>query len=595
MKQFFFIAIALFFLCSVSPAQENPFLPLLDKPYREYRNIVNIKFDSPQSPIVLKQLQEAARVSGSKRWKMEAEMFEALFNLFHPLGTSNENREKAGQLAEEALPQLLHIFNKAEKNELKDICLRLNHHIINLYFDYVHNYEFGFRRILIQNKLLAEVSSSDFPEKSKCYLYMERYYNRFGEYEMAKALCIESIKEAEALPPMKTTGFIVISPIESALNDLGGIYRNHDKDLQRSDSCYNRILALQPPKSDDAKILADFEREHTLWSYIAKGNLGHNAYLRNDYETAIPLLRYSVEKVTAHNPYNFSFSAGKAILLADIFTKQGLLTEAKHYLDSANAYISRSGEKDRWHDYYPVSSRYYAAAGNIPMALANMDSALVTQNRHDKAFNLRKLHRAEQRVQQDELEAEKLRSEAYRRLTFIIAVFLSAILLLLGMLYYNYRKKKAAYHDLVQKNKQWAQQNTLETVAMGEASSNENNEIEPPATSKELEIIDEAHTLLLSGLFKEPELSLDTLAELMNINRNVLSRAINAVVQKNFNQFVNEYRVKEAIRIISANGRNNLLIEELYEQVGFNSRSAFFRTFKQATGLSPNEFKKSLM
>lgn len=594
MKHFISGIIALFFFCVASRAQENPFLPLLDKPYREYRNAVNVSFDLSQSLVRLEQLREAARVSGSKRWELEAEINECMFYFFYPQGLTLGDEATIALRTEKTIPLLLHIFNKAEKIGATDICLRANHFIIELYFMYIRNYELGFRRVLLQNKLLSTVSSFDFPEKAKYYLYLERYYHRFGEYEMAKALCIESIKEAEAMPPMQTTGFIVISPIESALNDLGGIYRSYDNDLVRSDSCYNRILALQPPKTDDPGILANFEREHALWSYIAKGNLGHNAYLRGDYETAVPLLRYSIEKVTAHNPYNFSFSAGKAILLADIFTKQGRLVEAKQYLDSVEVYIARSNEKDRWHNYYPVLSRYYAAVGNIPLALASMDSALVAQNRHNEAFNLRKLHRAEQRVQQDELEAEKLRSETYRHLTFITVAFLSVILLLLGMLYYYYRKKKKAYQELVQKNKQWAKQSDIETVAM-EILSNEDGQAVHRVTNKEYEIIDKAHNLMLGGLFKEPDLSLDMLAEKMDINRNVLSYAINAVLQKNFNQFVNEYRVKEVIRIMSTNTQRNKVIDEIYEQVGFNSRSAFYRIFKQITGLSPNEFKKSLL
>jgi YesN/AraC family two-component response regulator len=94
---------------------------------------------------------------------------------------------------------------------------------------------------------------------------------------------------------------------------------------------------------------------------------------------------------------------------------------------------------------------------------------------------------------------------------------------------------------------------------------------------------------MLNGAFKNSELTLDILAQKIHVNRNSLSHAINAVTGKNFNSFVNEYRIKEALRIISKTP--NPYMEELYAQVGFRSRTSFYRTFKQITGLSPREFK----
>ena len=47
--------------------------------------------------------------------------------------------------------------------------------------------------------------------------------------------------------------------------------------------------------------------------------------------------------------------------------------------------------------------------------------------------------------------------------------------------------------------------------------------------------------------------------------------------------------LKKALRIIAKT--SNPYMEEFYEQVGFHSRTSFYRTFKQITGLSPREFK----
>ena len=313
MKHFFLIIVFLFAFLGVLPAQENPFLALLNKPFREYYG--DITFSKPEDPVVLEQLREAARVSGTKRWKLEAEFYEALFGYFYPLNKDTVRTKSYVRDTKEIMPELHRIFDEAEKIGATDLCLRINWRIIQFYFAYMFDYELGFRQILIQDRLLSSVSLTDFPDKAKYYLTMERWYHTFGEYDRAKEYCLKAIAEAEIVPVTSTRDFIVYHPLEAALNDLGGIYRSNYNDLTMSDSCYNRILAIKPPVTDNAEELENFESEHSLWTYIAKSGLGVNAYMRGDYETAIPLLRNSIEKITAHNPYNFSFAAGKAIVL----------------------------------------------------------------------------------------------------------------------------------------------------------------------------------------------------------------------------------------------------------------------------------------
>lgn len=90
--------------------------------------------------------------------------------------------------------------------------------------------------------------------------------------------------------------------------------------------------------------------------------------------------------------------------------------------------------------------------------------------------------------------------------------------------------------------------------------------------------------------YREAGLTAESLAERLGVHRNVLSRAINRATGQNFNQYVNELRVKEAVRIMGEKDHKELRIDEVYEQVGFSSRTSFYRAFKQFTGLSPIEF-----
>ncbi len=94
--------------------------------------------------------------------------------------------------------------------------------------------------------------------------------------------------------------------------------------------------------------------------------------------------------------------------------------------------------------------------------------------------------------------------------------------------------------------------------------------------------------------FLNPTLKLGQLAEILGTNPSLLSSVINTVFEKNFNDFVNEYRVKEVINKIRNPEHNNLTLLGLAFDSGFNSKSSFNSVFKKVTGKTPNAFKRAL-
>ena len=91
-------------------------------------------------------------------------------------------------------------------------------------------------------------------------------------------------------------------------------------------------------------------------------------------------------------------------------------------------------------------------------------------------------------------------------------------------------------------------------------------------------------------LYLEPELSLSDLATKLKTNTSVLSAAINQNFGKNFNDFVNEYRVEEVKRQLKDPANTHLSLLGVALECGFNSKSTFNRAFRKFTGQSPKEF-----
>ena len=90
--------------------------------------------------------------------------------------------------------------------------------------------------------------------------------------------------------------------------------------------------------------------------------------------------------------------------------------------------------------------------------------------------------------------------------------------------------------------------------------------------------------------YLQPELTLADVAHQLKTNTSVLSAIINGVYKKNFNDFVNEYRVEEFKRQIQNPQNKHLTLLAVALDCGFNSKSTFNRAFKNATGTTPKEF-----
>lgn len=97
------------------------------------------------------------------------------------------------------------------------------------------------------------------------------------------------------------------------------------------------------------------------------------------------------------------------------------------------------------------------------------------------------------------------------------------------------------------------------------------------------------------SLFLEPSLSLKSLAEQANIHPNKLSWLLNECIGKNFNEYINSYRL-EAFKQKALDPTNShLTILGLAYESGFNSKTVFNTFFKKMEGTTPKAWVKSNM
>ena len=89
-------------------------------------------------------------------------------------------------------------------------------------------------------------------------------------------------------------------------------------------------------------------------------------------------------------------------------------------------------------------------------------------------------------------------------------------------------------------------------------------------------------------------LTIQDIANELNISRHYLTQIINEKLGKNFYTFINEYRVDEFKLRLSDKANKHLTLIGIAYDSGFNSKSSFNIVFKNITGITPSEYKKTL-
>ena len=200
------------------------------------------------------------------------------------------------------------------------------------------------------------------------------------------------------------------------------------------------------------------------------------------------------------------------------------------------------------------------------------------------------------RIQENErqLRLSRLRMWILVGVVVVLVCFVAVVL-------EHYRRKKRLYRAIVMQNGEYLarEQLLLDQIekAQAEKSSAEKTSAPKPTTSLSDEKADDIlsrFTLLMTDekLFKDPNLTVGAVADRLGSNRTYVSRAINES-GKTFTQIVNDYRIREAIAMISDLDAA-IPLKQICSDVGFSSISTFYSTFQNITGMTPARYRTQL-
>jgi len=163
--------------------------------------------------------------------------------------------------------------------------------------------------------------------------------------------------------------------------------------------------------------------------------------------------------------------------------------------------------------------------------------------------------------------------------------FINTVFLLVIYWVGYYSMKQREIYPLEEKQRE-------ELISINENSSSEEVKRKLISDEELLKIKISLQTLMeVQKPYLDSELNLIRLAEMLSVSTHHLSYVINTGFGKNFFQYVNEYRVDYAKKLLKEPDSKLSILGIAYES-GFNSKTSFNTTFKKVTGQTPSEFKK---
>ncbi len=104
----------------------------------------------------------------------------------------------------------------------------------------------------------------------------------------------------------------------------------------------------------------------------------------------------------------------------------------------------------------------------------------------------------------------------------------------------------------------------------------------------------------LETIMKDEAYYLNNRANLPDLSKKIgwashhVSQVINEKLDKSFFEWIAEQRIQKACQLLKSPENSRIIIEDLAERVGYNSKSSFNKAFKRYTNQTPSQFRSSI-
>ncbi len=289
--------------------------------------------------------------------------------------------------------------------------------------------------------------------------------------------------------------------------------------------------------------------------------------------------------------------------------QMGRHNEANACLQKGEEYIMKQNALLYKGELYEMLSLFYEQTGQFDKAL---EYRKIYQTENDSLFNVSKEHilndlriKYYTKVLENNVNEARLKQVNKERQVEIMSVIIIAIILIACTLFYLYHRKNRLYRAIVQQNQlsiarekklfeqieELKTSNASSTISFASNSTKYNTSL---SNEKVTDLYNRLETLMRERrVYTDNMLTKEKVSEMLETNRTYLSQIINDQTGKSFTQYVNEFRIHEAIQRLS-DPKETIPLKALSAELGFNSMTTFYNLFQTMVGMTPTQYRNSV-
>lgn len=458
-------------------------------------------------------------------------------------------------------------------------------------------------------KLLKQYREADRPEDvGKCLLTIANHFVMLEDYENALPLYKEAYQlalEHKSIELQQVSGIMLIKYLCGAgyYSESLEYYKKLNQEIVFNLSVQNEVVKsyMELNKPDSARIYLAERSLSDKGDKIALNCMMAETYtLEKQEDSAFVYLDRAVKSYKEKTKYYQGkdrevvlpgYFLSTCYLFADLLWKKGKVQQANQYYTFVEPLMKEVVRTPIQMEFqikaltnfssFCHETKQYEKALDL---LARRDSVLQTYLEF-KAKNDKKNYAERLKIQ--ELKHELNESEDVNRINthvaaiciFLLVISVAATFKSISM-YRKLKKQGAVNYRL---------QGMIKKCDEGDVPESHSASMD----QYELLFWQALHKVRDEQYFLKSDLTIETLADVLNTNRSYLSVSINRFCDKGFSVWLNNFRIQHAEQLMRENP--SIALKDLPEQCGYATTGTFVRNFKRCHNMSPSEFMNKLL
>ena len=412
------------------------------------------------------------------------------------------------------------------------------------------------------------------------YLNIGNSFGYLREYDKA----IKYFYMAENTAKENKNNYMLIK----ALNNLASMY-DKKKEYRRSVEINLKLVDfLDSLHIENKKVLA-FVTLSQSYNMLGKTKKVEE-FLEKSLKTAEKYNDESLKLLAYTNYEIFMIKHGKI--------KQGII-----YADKALKIAKAQNNLNSLIDIYQSKYKAYEKTGQLDSSIyylkkyQDLKESIENEKVKKDIYNLEIKYRTAEKEKENQklqfentLQKTKIKQTRKTRDIFLFSLILAFILL--SIIFNLLKRKNKIYKILVKQFNELKEKEKELKIVKKQLNYSENRESAFTDEKKEELLSKIENEFEINKIYKE-NISLQKLAEKLNTNTSYLSGIINNIYKTSFSDFLNHYRIQEAVDLFNNPDFINYSTEAIGKESGFNSDKTFVRAFKKHIGVTPSYFRKN--